>query len=163
MGFEPTFCFRAGMRGYSERLQGIIEPTVAALGYELVGVQYLPGRRRSLLRVYIDNEQGITLDDCEKVSHQVEGILDVEDPIRGQYSLEVSSPGLDRPLFTARHFERFVGSRVRVRMEMPLEGRRNFTGEIRACRDGAVTVLEDGLEQVIPLARIGVARLIPDE
>ena len=113
-----------------DNMQRPIESAVQGLGYELVGVEYLPQGRRSLLRVYIDTPGGVTVDDCERVSHQVSGVLDVEDPIRGQYVLEVSSPGLDRPLFTAEHFQRFAGSRVRLRTSPPLDGRRNFSGLI---------------------------------
>ncbi|HKK14471.1 MAG TPA: ribosome maturation factor RimP [Gammaproteobacteria bacterium] len=140
-------------------LAGLIEPAVNALGYELVGVEYKPNQ---LLRVYIDREQGITLDDCEAVSHQVSGLLDVEDPIPGHYQLEVSSPGLDRPLFKARDYERFVGHRVRVRLAAPLQGRRKFKGLLRGLRQEQVIIEEDGQEVCVPLESIEQARLVPD-
>nr|VFJ45492.1 MAG: ribosome maturation factor RimP [Candidatus Kentron sp. DK] len=149
------------MRGYSEQLSGIIEPTVAGLGYELLGVEYFPRRESALVRVYIDHPSGIGLDDCERVSHQVSGILDVADPIRSQYSLEVSSPGLDRPLFTAAHFERFPGQRVRIKIDGPWEGRKNIAGELLGCESGNVLVAEEGVAYKIPLDLIGSARLVP--
>lgn len=150
------------MRDPDNRLNDLIAPAVEGLGYELVGVEYLPRRRQSLLRVYIDSEEGITVDDCARASDQVSALLDVEDPIRGPYSLEVSSPGLDRPLFFERHFERYRGARVRVKMDLPVAGRRNFKGTLGGTRDGAVIVLEDGEEHMLPLADIGMARLIPE-
>ncbi len=145
-----------------ERLQALIEPSLAALGYELVGIEYIPGRKAALLRVYIDSPDGITLEDCERVSHQISGVLEVEDPIHQAYSLEVSSPGLDRPLFTAAHFERFAGEQVRVKLAVPVEGRRNVTGALQGLIDGKVVILEDGVEIRLPLEAIGKAQLIPD-
>lgn len=146
----------------SARLQALIEPAVAALGYELVGVVYVPQGRHSLLRVYIDSTAGITLEDCERVSHQVSGVLDVEDPIKGQYELEVSSPGLDRPLFSIAHFERFTGRRARLRLHTPQNGRRNFTGVLAGVRDGQVVVVEDGVEFALPFESIDKAQLVPE-
>jgi len=145
-----------------DNLQKPIEAAVRGLGYELVGVEYLPQGRHSLLRVYIDTPDGVTVDDCERVSHQVSGALDVEDPIHGHYVLEVSSPGLDRPLFTADDYRRFAGSRVKLRVSPPLEGRRNFSGILRGLHgESAVLVEEDG-EVEIPLERIEKARLVPE-
>ena len=145
-----------------DNVQKPVEAAVRGLGYELVGVEYLPQGRRSLLRVYIDSPDGITVDDCERVSHQVSGVLDVDDPIRGQYVLEVSSPGLDRPLFTAEHFRRFAGSRVRLRISPPLEGRRNFSGVLRGLNDDLVVVIQEDGEVKIPLHQIEQARLVPE-
>ena len=145
------------------RLKGLIKPAVEALGYELVGVEYRRGRKRALLRVYIDKPDGITLDDCARASHQVSGVLDVEDPIVERYDLEVSSPGLDRPLFEPEHFERFAGQRVRVRMSPPVDGRRKFTGMLLGFEDGQVRVDEDGIERRVPLESVSAARLVPAE
>ena len=145
------------------RLKGLIKPAVEALGYELVGVEYRRGRKRALLRVYIDKADGITLDDCARASHQVSGVLDVEDPIVERYDLEVSSPGLDRPLFEPEHFERFAGQRVRVRMSPPVDGRRKFTGMLLGFEDGQVRVDEDGIERRVPLESVSAARLVPAE
>ncbi len=144
------------------KLSSLIAPAVEALGYELVGVEFRPGHRRSLVRVYIDAEAGISLSDCERVSHQVSGILDVEDPIEGHYDLEVSSPGLDRPLFERRDFERFRGAKVRVKTTLPVAGRRNFTGVLTGCRGEAVVIVDEGEERELPLSAIGTARLVPE-
>ncbi len=163
MGPAPTFCFGPKMHNRDARLSGLIKPAVEALGYELVGVEYRRGRRRALLRVYIDKADGITLDDCERASHQVSGVLDVEDPIVEQYNLEVSSPGLDRPLFEPEHFERFAGHRVKVKMSPPVEGRRKFIGVLLGIEDGQVRVDEDGVERRVPLESVSAARLIPTE
>ena len=150
------------MRDAGSRLNDLIGPAVEGLGYEFVGAEYMPRRRQSLLRVYIDNEAGISVDDCARVSDQLSGLLDVEDPIKESYSLEVSSPGLDRPLFFERHFDRYRGARIRVKMGMPVAGRRNFKGTLDGCRDGAVIVLQDGEEHALPLEDISTARLIPE-
>jgi len=141
-----------------QRLNALIGPAVEGLGYEFVGTEYMPRRRHSLLRVYIDSEAGITLDDCARVSNQLSGLLDVEEPIAGAYNLEVSSPGLDRPLF----FERFRGAKARVKMHMPVAGQRNFKGILDGCRNGDVILLQDGEEHALPLEDISSARLIPD-
>ena len=146
----------------STELRELIEPAVTALGYELVGVEFTHGKT-GVLRVYIDHPEGIGVDDCEAVSHQVSGILDVEDPIRGRYTLEVSSPGLDRPLYRARDFERFAGSEVNLRLLAPLEGRRKFTGVLNGMRDGRVVLqMNDDEELVVALDEIDQARLVPD-
>ena len=145
----------------SAELRKLLEPAVSALGFELVGVEFVSGRR-GLLRLYIDSEDGVTIDDCQAVSHQVSGLLDVEDPIQGQYSLEVSSPGLDRPLFRAADFERFAGHEVRLRLVAPLEGRRKFRGVLVGLRDGRVVVQVEEQELVVALEEIDAARLVPD-
>ncbi len=142
-------------------MQQIIAPAVEALGYELVGVEY-HGGDNGLLRVYIDHENGISVDDCQAVSHQVSGVLDVEDPIRGHYSLEVSSPGLDRPLFKAQDYERFAGHEVKIKMATMIEGRRNFTGLLKGLEDETVIVEVDGEEKCLPLDQVDQARLVPE-
>ncbi|MCF6231078.1 MAG: ribosome maturation factor RimP, partial [Gammaproteobacteria bacterium] len=116
------------MRKASDKLYEIITPVVEALGYELVGIEYISQGKHSVLRLYIDSEKGIVVDDCAEISHQVSGVLDVEDPIRGVYHLEVSSPGLDRPLFNEEHYERFTGHQVKIQLTAPLNGRRKFQG-----------------------------------
>ena len=145
----------------SAELRKLLEPAVSALGFELVGVEFVSGRR-GLLRLYIDSEDGVTIDDCQAVSHQVSGLLDVEDPIQGQYSLEVSSPGLDRPLFRAADFERFAGHEVSLRLVAPVEGRRKFRGVLLGLRDGRVVVQVEEQELVVALEEIDAARLVPD-
>ncbi|MFN2308114.1 MAG: ribosome maturation factor RimP [Gammaproteobacteria bacterium] len=144
-------------------LQALLEPAVTALGCELVGVEYRPSGKQGLLRVYIDRPEGITVEDCSAVSYQVSGLLDVEDPIPGHYTLEVSSPGLDRPLFQARDFERFAGQQVKLRLRFPLEGQRNFGGRLQGLR-GQEVVIEapDGRQVSLPLDQVEQARLVPD-
>lgn len=134
---------------------------MAALGYELLGIEHLAQGRHSLLRLYIDSPDGITVEDCERVSHQVSGVLEVEDPIKGQYTLEVSSPGLDRPLFKLEHYARFIGEVVSLRLVRPLGERRKFKGRLLALREDAVVVEQDGVEVVIPLEDIDKAHLVP--
>ncbi|MFO1435988.1 MAG: ribosome maturation factor RimP [Gammaproteobacteria bacterium] len=112
------------------RLQTLLEPVVEGLGYECVGVEFQPVNGRSTLCIYIDSEEGVTVDDCERVSRQASAVLDVEDVIRGHYTLEVSSPGLDRPLFTPAHYRRFIGSTVHLRLHSLQEGRRNIEGRL---------------------------------
>lgn len=137
----------------------VVEP----MGYELVGVEFFQrGTAGATLRVYIDHERGITLDDCTAVSHQLSGVLDVEDPLPGHYDLEISSPGLDRPLVFPEHFERFVGSLVRIRLVDKLDGRRKLEGRLQGCVNGVVTLDADGRLWDIPLVGVESARLVPE-
>ncbi len=144
------------------QLEELLSPVVVSLGFEFVGMEYLPQGKHSLLRIYIDKPEGITADDCGAVSHQVSGVLEVEDPISGHYVLEVSSPGLDRPLFKLTDFERFSGQRAQIRLQVPLNGRRNFKGMLQGIREeGQQVVLELDEETVsLPWDRIDKARLI---
>jgi ribosome maturation factor RimP len=141
-------------------LQQILAPAVSALGYELLGVERNQSGRHCLLRVYIDQESGITIEDCEKVSHQVSGVLDVEDPIKTAYTLEVSSPGLDRPLFTRAHFERFMGHDIKLRLTTPLNNRRVFTGTLHSMIDDDIILIVDGTSYQLALANIDKANLV---
>lgn len=143
-------------------LEGLVRPVVTGLGYEYVGMEYLSQGRRKLLRVFVDAPAGVTLDDCERVSHQLSGMLDVEDPVHGAYTLEVSSPGLDRPLFTAEHYSRFAGRRLRVRLGQARHGQRNFSGVLRGIDGGDVLIDASGEEIRLPLSEIEQARLIPE-
>ncbi len=144
----------------SAQLQAIIEPAVTALGFELVGIEHLSQGKYSMLRIYIDHEDGINVDDCAEVSRQVSAVLDVEDPIKGEYTLEVSSPGLDRPLFSEEHFHRYSGSLADIRLRVPFEGRRKFKGRLHGVEQGKVLIEVDGVEYVIPLNDIEKANLI---
>ncbi len=144
-------------------LQQLLAPIVTALGYELVGVEnIMRGKDTELLRVYIDSPDGITLSDCGQVSYQISGVLDVQNLIPGHYSLEVSSPGLDRPLFTPDHFKRFIGHQVKVRLTEPLDGQRNFTGILQRVPNGNVVVVVDGTEYSLPYEKIEKAHLVPE-
>ena len=150
------------MRGQTSRIHDLLEPVVTGLGYELVGIESLREGGNDLLRVYIDHAPGVTVDDCERVSRQVSAVLDVEDAIRDRYTLEVSSPGWDRPLFTPAHFERFAGSTVRLQLAEPIENRRRFKGRLVGMQDSDVLVDVDGTEYRIPFNRIAKARLAAD-
>lgn len=139
----------------------LIEPTVTALGVELWGVEHVIQGRFSVLRVYIDKEgDGVTIDDCEKVSRQISGIFDVEDPIPGEYTLEVSSPGMDRPLFELSQFERYIGSEAAVKLRSPLNGRKKFKGVIQKVEADSVCLLVDDKEIALPATAIDKANLV---
>ncbi len=144
-----------------DELFSLLEPTVITLGYELVEVEFAPAGAGGLLRLYIDAAPGITLDDCERVSRQVSAVLEVEDPIPGRYTLEVSSPGLDRVLRTREHFKRFLGGRIKVQLETPLDGRRRFTGKLLEVLDDGVVLDVDGARTLLGFEQIQKARLVP--
>ncbi|SDI08611.1 ribosome maturation factor RimP [Pseudomonas panipatensis] len=144
-----------------EQLQALLAPVVEALGYECWGLEFISQGRHSLLRVYIDRPEGILIDDCEIVSRQVSGVLDVEDPISGEYTLEVSSPGMDRPLFTLEQFARYVGEQVKIKLRTPFERRRNFQGILRGVEEQDVVVLVDDHEYLLPIDSIDKANIIP--
>ena len=151
------------MQSAPEKLTQLVQRTVEPMGYELVGIELLSRKRAgTLLRIYIDHKAGITLKDCTAVSHQVSGVLEVEDPIVENYDLEVSSPGLDRPLFCREHFERFTGSSVRIRMRVKLAGKRRFDGRLVGVLDDSVTLEVDGEQCNLPLDQIETARLVPE-
>jgi len=139
----------------------LLEPTVEQLGYELTDLELRTGGRDGMLRVFIDKAEGIGIEDCEEVSRQVSAILDVEDPVQGNYTLEVSSPGLDRTLTKPAHFLRFMGQDVKVKLRFPLEGRRNYRGALKAADEDKIEVEVDGESFSLPLATIESARLIP--
>lgn len=127
-----------------DKLTQMLKPAVEGLGYELVGIEHLPMGKHTVLRIYIDSsdDDGITVDDCSRVSHQVSGVLEVEEPIKGQFTLEVSSPGIDRPLFSFEHFEQFVGSKVKLKLFHAIEGKRKITGMIESI-DGDDIIIND--------------------
>ena len=142
-----------------ERLTALIEPLVGRLGYELVDLEYGAGRGHGQLRVFIDREAGIGVDDCERVSREISALLDVEDPIPGAFTLEVSSPGFDRVLRTREHFGRFLGSRVFVELKEPRDGRRRYTGELLEVGEAGIALAVDKERVAVAFAEIGKARL----
>jgi ribosome maturation factor RimP len=144
-----------------EKLIALTEPLLGQLGYELVDLEYAPGRAHAQLRIFIDRAAGIGLDDCEAVSREVSALLDVEDPVPTGYTLEVSSPGLDRILRTPAHFQRFVGERVRVELVNPRSGRRRYTGRLAALNAAGIELEVDGAMVAVSFAEIGRARLAP--
>ncbi len=144
-----------------DELVRLLEPTVESLGYELSDLEVRIGGRHGALRVFIDKPDGIGLADCEKVSRAISALLDVEDPLPGQYDLEVSSPGLDRKLTKVEHFQRFEGETVKVQMRFPIEGRRRFRGTLVSADDENIVVEVDGVPHTLPVATIDTARLVP--
>ncbi|MEY8711754.1 ribosome maturation factor RimP [Mangrovibacter phragmitis] len=148
------------MSTLEQKLTEMITAPVEALGYELVGIEFVRGRT-STLRIYIDSPNGITVDDCADVSHQVSAVMDVEDPITVAYNLEVSSPGLDRPMFTAAHYTRFLGEEVTLVLRMAVQNRRKWQGIIKQVDGEMVTVTVDGNDEVFALSNIQKANLVP--
>jgi ribosome maturation factor RimP len=146
----------------SEELGKLLEPTVEGLGYELADLELKIGGRDGVLRLFIDKTDGaIGVEDCEAVSRQVSAFLDVEDPIPGQYALEVSSPGLDRKLTKVEHFQRFTGEDVRIKLRFPLQGRRNFRGALKSATAELIEVEVDGEAHSLPISTIESVRLVP--
>ena len=164
--------------GVREKLIALIEPLLGTLGFELVDLEFAAGRGHSQLRVFIDRSAGVGLDDCEQCSREIAALLDVHDPIPSAYTLEVSSPGLDRVLRTAGHFERFIGARVALELLVPREGRRRYSGVLRALARGglagadagagpgatvaSVDIDVDGVVVTVRGAEIARARLVPE-
>ncbi len=144
-----------------DELLKLLGPTVERLGYELADLEVRIGGKGGMIRVFIDKPEGIVLDDCEKVSLAVSALLDVEDPVPGNYNLEVSSPGLDRKLTKVEHFQRFEGETVKVSMRFPIEGRRRFRGTLVSSNDENIVVEVDGESHSLPLKTIDTARLVP--
>lgn len=147
------------MASKERQIADMLRSTVTALGYELWGVEYLSQGKHSVVRLYIDSPGGISVDDCATVSGQVEGVLDVEDPITGEYTLEVSSPGLDRPLFTLEQYAGCAGETVEVRLRSPFEGRRKYKGLLKGVEGEDVVLQVDGQEFLLPYEAIEKARV----
>jgi ribosome maturation factor RimP len=147
---------------FNKELTQLLMPVVADLGLECLGVEYSPSHGNGLVRVYIDAPQrAVTVDDCEAVSRQVSATLDVNDPIPGRYTLEVSSPGLDRPLYTPEQFARFAGQAAKVEVNLAIAGRRRFQGPIRAVNGNTISLDQDGVEVQIAADNIHKAKLVP--
>lgn len=160
------------MADKATRITELLTPTVDALGLELLGAEYLPTPGSAVLRLYIDRPgaaasaeaegQGVTIEDCEAVSREVSALLDVEDPISGHYTLEVSSPGIDRPLFAPAQFARFVGETAKVGLKLPQDGRRRLTGRIVGVEEATIAFEVDGQPLQVAFDNIDKARLVPD-
>jgi ribosome maturation factor RimP len=156
-----------GFNSMRDALMRLLEPPIEALNYELVDVEFAQAGRGGVLRIFIDRRAedsslGVTVDDCANVSHAVSQVLEIENPIKGHYTLEVSSPGFDRILRTRAHFERFVGERIFAELKLPIDGRRRFVGVLKSIAEDAVVVEVDGKAHSLPLERIQKARLRPE-
>src|SRR6476646_9868414 len=162
------------MTGKAEDIATLLTPTVHSLGLELLGVEYLTSPGGALLRLYIDVPEAdsvagadgeprmVGIEDCEAVSREVSAQLDVADPITGHYTLEVSSPGVDRPLFTAAQFERFAGDTAKATLKLPQDGRRRLQGAIVSVAGNSITFDVDGTPFAVAMENIEKARLVPD-
>lgn len=149
------------MTGLERQLTEMLEAPVGASGYELVGLEFIRAGEHSTLRIFIDHDNGINVDDCAEVSRQVSAVLDVEDPISVAYSLEVSSPGLERPLFKTAHYEQFIGHEVNIVLKMAIGNRRKWKGEILSIEGETITINVDGQEEQFALSNVAKANLIP--
>ncbi|MFT4257773.1 MAG: ribosome maturation factor RimP [Pseudoxanthomonas sp.] len=156
------------MNEKAKQISALLAPTVQALGLELLGIEYLPAPGGATLRLYIDvsdadrETREVNIDDCEKVSREVSAQLDVEDPISGNYTLEVSSPGIERPLFAPEHFARHLGEEAKVALRLPQDGRRRLLGRIVAVNEGRILFDADGIDIEVAHENIEKARLVPD-
>jgi ribosome maturation factor RimP len=154
-----------------DALMRLLEPPIEALEYELIDIEFAREGRGGVLRIFIDRRAGttrdagspgITVEDCALVSHAVSQVLEVEDPIKGHYTLEVSSPGFDRILRKREHFERFIGARIFAELKLPMNGRRRFAGVLNSVSGDSIVVDVDGQAHSLPLERIQKARLRPE-
>ncbi|WP_417760291.1 ribosome maturation factor RimP [Shewanella sp.] len=148
------------MATLESRLEEMLTPTVEALGYQLWGIEFVKAGKHSTLRIYIDGENGVNVEDCATTSRQVGALLDVEDPIPAEYTLEVSSPGLDRPLFNATQYQRYLGEDAKVQLTMPVAGSRNLKGVITQVEGQMLTLKVDGKDLTIALDNIRKGNLI---
>ena len=162
------------MTDKASEISALLAPTVESMGLELLGTEYLPAPGGAVLRLYIDvpagsqgedgSERNVGIEDCEAVSREVSAQLDVEDPISGNYTLEVSSPGIDRPLFTPAQFARFAGQSAKVTLKLPQDGRRRLQGRIERVEGDSVAFAIDGVpgDFVVAFENIDKAKLVPD-
>jgi ribosome maturation factor RimP len=140
----------------------MLRPAVEETGMELLGIEFISAGKHSVLRLFIDHENGVNVDNCADVIRQVSALLDVEDPISTEYNLEVSSPGLDRPLFEKKHYEAVVGETIEVKLAMPLNGRRKFKGLLETVEGDNLIVVVDGQDYELVISNIDKANLVPN-
>jgi ribosome maturation factor RimP len=126
-----------------------LEQLITSMGYELVGCEMQPQGRRFIFRIYIDAATGVGVDDCSKISHQVSAMLDVEDPFDSRYSLEISSPGIDRPLFKLDHYKKFIGNKIKLKLHVPIANQRNFKGVLKRVKDDNLDFIVEGSNEEI--------------
>ncbi len=163
------------MRKDQTHLWELFEPVVNGMGFDLIEIEHFPNPKHGVLRLYIDTPyidspegsekeaaKGVVIEDCSAVSRQISALIDVEDPVNGQFNLEVSSPGLDRPLRRLQDFQRFTGSLVKLKMVMPLDGQRNFKGRLLEASEESVVIETDSEEISLPMSAIDKARIVPE-
>lgn len=163
----PFFVWSVRVSRMRDALMRLLEPPIEALGYELVDIEFAREGRGGVLRIFIDcraenSGAGVTVDDCARVSHAVSQVLETQDPIKGHYTLEVSSPGFDRILRTRAHFQRFIGDRIFAELKLPIEGRRRYVGRLKSIEGDTIVLEVDGKVHNLPLERIQKARLRPE-
>ncbi|WP_109843192.1 ribosome maturation factor RimP [Aggregatibacter aphrophilus] len=149
------------MATLEQKLQELVQGSVEDLGCELWGIECQRVGRYLTVRLFIDKEGGVTIEDCADVSRQVSAVLDVEDPIADKYNLEVSSPGLDRPLFTLNQFERYLGQEILLHLRIPVADRRKWQGQLAKIENDMITLIVDGKEQVLAFGNIQKANVVP--
>jgi ribosome maturation factor RimP len=145
---------------FEQKLTELLRPAVEETGKSLLGIEYISAGNNSILRLFIDHENGIDVDDCAEVSRQVGALLDVEDPISSEYNLEVSSPGVDRPLFEIAHFQAVVGEIVNIKLSIPLNGRRKFKGPLVAIENNNLIIEVDSIDYELPIGNVDKANLV---
>ena len=150
------------MRQDQAHLWDLFEPVVSGMGYDLIEIEHFPNPKHGVLRLYIDKEGGVNVDDCSNVSRQISALIDVEEPVRGQFNLEISSPGADRPLRRLQDFQRFIGSLVKLKTVMPLEGQRNFKGRLLEASEEVLVIETDTEEISLPMNAVEKARIVPE-
>jgi len=155
------------MRRDQSHLWELFEPVVNGMGFDLIEIEHYPNPKHGVLRLYIDkldalDPVGVVIEDCSSVSRQISALIDVEDPIRGEFNLEVSSPGLDRPLRRLKDFQRFIGSLVTLKTVVPLEGQRNFKGRLLEASEDTLVIESDKEEISLPMNAIEKARIVPE-
>ena len=155
-----VYSWRIHLAKFEQKLTEMLRPAVEEVGKELLGCEFISAGNHSVLRLFIEHENGIDVDDCAEVSRQVGAILDVEDPISTEYNLEVSSPGLDRPLFELAQFEAVIGETINVRLSIPLNGRRKFKGKLVSIENDTLVVSLDGEEYELIISNVDKANLV---
>lgn len=148
------------MAKFEHKLTELLRPAVEEVGVELLGIEFVSAGKHSILRLFIDHENGIDVDNCAEVSRQVGALLDVEDPISTEYNLEVSSPGLDRPLFSLAHYQAVIGETVNIRLSLPLNGRRKFKGILNAVENDVLIVTVDNEEYELVFSNVDKGNLV---
>ena len=148
------------MKIIENKIFKLLEPHISNIGYELAGCEYIAQGRNTILKIFIDKDQGINLDDCKEVLKFVNPLLDVEDIIQGKYNLEISSPGANRPLSSIQHFKKYINNTVLVKMGTPINGRRNFKGELLSVTESSVKMLVDDKNVVLEFDLIDKANLV---